>query len=74
MNMILEAESLGLKSCWASIQPKQISNAETELRALLNIPQKYALTSMLFLGHSNHNPDINKLKHHMRPVKRRIKI
>ena len=34
MNMMLMAEALGLKTCWVSVEPKQLSNKEENIREI----------------------------------------
>ncbi len=70
MNMMLMAETLGLKTCWVSIKPPEYGNQEKEIRELLQIPDKYKLTCLLFLGYSDQKVDINTHKHYWVPIKR----
>lgn len=48
-NMMLVAESLGIKSCWASVNPEQ----EIDIKKFFEIPKKFVLACMLFLGYSD---------------------
>jgi exopolysaccharide biosynthesis predicted pyruvyltransferase EpsI/nitroreductase len=48
-NMMLTAKSLGLKSCWATVNPSQ----EKNIKHFLKIPRNLVLACMLFLGYSD---------------------
>lgn len=64
MNMILAAESLGLKSCWASFSPEQQKP----------ISKRFGfhgiLTNAVFLGYSDQKVNVNKAIHQGRPIRR----
>lgn len=68
-NMMLMAEALGLKTCWQSIQPRQLGDSEEKLRRLLNIPSRYVLACLLFLGYGERK-NIARASHYGVPVKR----
>jgi len=70
MNMVLMAESLGLKTCWVSVQPKEISDYEARLRNLLKVNSRYVLTCFLFLGYSDMKIDLETYAHQGKSIKR----
>lgn len=70
MNMMLVAESLGLKSCWASVQPEN----EKAIKDALGIIEGHILTSMLFVGYSNQRVDYEHAVHQGRPIKRSVHV
>ena len=49
----LEAESLGLGSCWIQMRSRQGENddSEKEVRNVLNIPDNYGVLSIIALGY-----------------------
>lgn len=51
----LEAESLGLGSCWIQIRNRQgeNDNSEKEVRNVLNIPDNYGVLSIITLGYKD---------------------
>lgn len=51
----LEAESLGLGSCWIQMRNRQGENddSETEVRNVLNIPDNYGVLSIITLGYKD---------------------
>ena len=52
--MQLAAEDLGIGSCWVQIRRREDTSgnlAEDNVRALLNVPQHYAVLSIVALGH-----------------------
>ena len=51
----LEAESLGLGSCWIQMRNRQgeNDNSETEVRNVLNIPDNYGVLSIITLGYKD---------------------
>ncbi|MCW4015904.1 MAG: polysaccharide pyruvyl transferase family protein [Candidatus Bathyarchaeota archaeon] len=65
MNMMLVAESLGLKSCWASVN----LNQEKTIKANYGIGKHYVLACMLFLGYSDQKPSL-KSRHQGRILER----
>jgi nitroreductase len=67
-NMMLVAESLGLKTCWASITPKQQKNLEKYFM----IPKHLALTCMLFVGYSNAKPHLGNI-HQGKTIRRNFR-
>jgi exopolysaccharide biosynthesis predicted pyruvyltransferase EpsI/nitroreductase len=69
-NMMLAAESLGLKSCWASLNPQQ----QKKIHKLLNISNRFFLASMLFLGYSQQKVDAKSAVHQGQPIKKQIII
>lgn len=69
MNMMLMAEALGLKTCWQSIEPKQLGVREEKIRKLLKIPTRYVLACLLFLGYGDRK-NITTASHYGVPVKR----
>lgn len=73
MNMMLMAEALGLRSCWSSIIPPEYGNQERGIRQLLEIPDRYKLTCLLFSGYSDQKVDINTHKHYGISIKRNNK-
>ena len=66
-NMMLTAKSLGLKSCWATVNPSQ----EKNIKHFLKIPKHFVLTSMLFLGYSDVEVSL-KSKHQGRCIMRSL--
>lgn len=71
MNMMLMAEALGLKTCWQSVEPKQLGPRAENIRKLLKIPSRYVLACLLFLGYGDRK-SIGKARHYGVPVKRKI--
>lgn len=67
MNMMLMAESLNVKSCWASVNPKQ----QKDICKYLGIKKDETVCSILLLGYSNQKVDINKAVHQRNPIKRK---
>jgi exopolysaccharide biosynthesis predicted pyruvyltransferase EpsI/nitroreductase len=67
-NMMLLSEFLGLKSCWASVNPEQAKR----IKAYFKIPQNLVLTCMLFLGYSDVKVSL-KSKHQGRSIMRSFK-
>ena len=51
----LEAESLGLGSCWIQMRSRQGENddSEKEVRNVLNIPDNYGVLSIIALGYKD---------------------
>ncbi len=70
MNMMLMAESLDLKTCWVTVSPPEYGDSERKIRNLLNIPHRFALASLLFLGYGDEFVDINTATHYRVPIKR----
>ncbi len=66
MCMMLTAESAGLKSCWASINPP---NAR-KIHYMLQLPRNVVVACMLLLGYGNQQVDILKTVHLGKPIKR----
>lgn len=55
----LTAESLGFKSCWAQIRKRPHNDeksAEDYLKELLNIPEQYAVETVIGIGVPDDNP------------------
>ena len=51
--MMLEAESLGVGSCWVQFHLRSGadgSDAEANLREILSVPEKYRIAGILSLG------------------------
>lgn len=67
-NMMLAAESLGLSSCWATVDKKQAKQLNRRFRTDKN----HELTCMLLLGYSNHKPT-QKSMHQGRKIERSLK-
>ena len=65
-NMMLTAESMGVKSCWASVNPEQ----EKAIKNRLKISEGYRLASMLFLGYSDQKVAYESAVHQGKPIKR----
>lgn len=63
MNMMLQAESLGLHTCWASVNPEQ----EKRIKRAFGL--NMILTCLLFVGYSNQNPSLLS-KHQGRTLER----
>lgn len=72
MNMMLMAEALGLKTCWQSVEPPQLSHKRENIRRLLNISSRYVLTCMLFLGYSDRKVDVDSHRHYGVSIKRNV--
>jgi nitroreductase len=54
INIQLAAEDMGLGTCWVQIRRRSDAdgnNAEDNVRALLGIPQHYAVLSIVAVGH-----------------------
>ncbi len=54
----LEAESLGLGSCWVQIrsrETKKHENSEEFVKKVLKIPQQYGVESLIGIGYSSEN-------------------
>ena len=66
MNMILMAESLGVKTCWGTVSPEQ----EQTLLSEFSIPNKYRIASMLLMGYSNQSVNVETAIHQRKPIKR----
>jgi len=66
-NMMLVAESLGLKTCWASVNPKQ----EKNIKNFFGIPKRFVLACMLFLGYSDVQVSL-KSRHQGRQIARNV--
>lgn len=51
----MEAEDLGLGSCWIQMRGRQseTGDSEEEIRELLNIPSNYGVLSVLSIGYKN---------------------
>lgn len=51
----LEAENLGLGSCWIQLRNRSSENddSEKEVRKLLNIPERYGVLSIITLGYKD---------------------
>lgn len=69
MNMMLMAEALGLKTCWQSVEPKQLGPREANIRKLLKFPSRYVLACLLFLGYGDRK-DIATACHYGVPLER----
>jgi exopolysaccharide biosynthesis predicted pyruvyltransferase EpsI/nitroreductase len=67
-NMMIEAESLGLKTCWGSINPDQTSR----LKNIFNFKDSYILTCMLLLGYGEQQVNYDTAIHQGKPIKRNI--
>ncbi|MGD2090793.1 MAG: nitroreductase family protein [Candidatus Aminicenantes bacterium] len=65
MNTLLAAETLGLKACWASVNP----NCEQQVATRLGFWQGEKLACMIFAGYSNQKTSLNSL-HQGKPIKR----
>lgn len=70
--MQLEAEKLGLSSCWVQVRERMhndVVTAEDYVKDILNIPSKYAVLSIISIGykdeekkaHSDDELDFNKV-------------
>lgn len=70
MSMMLIAESLGLRTCWQSVEPKELSRKEFAIRQVLNITDRYLLACLLFVGYSDDEPDIKTHRHYGVAIKR----
>ncbi len=68
-NMLLTAESLGLKTCWVSVKPY----SEETIHEILQLPKHYIVTSFIFLGYSNTETNIDTDIHQDSPIKRNMK-
>lgn len=66
MALMLTAESVDLKTCWASVNPKQA----VAIKAKLGFPKHYLLTNMVFVGYSNQKPSLAS-RHQGRVIARR---
>jgi exopolysaccharide biosynthesis predicted pyruvyltransferase EpsI/nitroreductase len=66
-NMMLAAESLSLKTCWASVNPKQ----EKNIKKFFGIPKRFVLACMLFLGYSDVQVSL-KSRHQGRQIARNV--
>lgn len=54
----LEAENLGLGSCWVQVRNRENADgrsADAHLHELLNIPEKYAVLNIVAIGHKTEN-------------------
>ena len=59
--MLIMAKALGLEYCWVSIPPKKqrlfsikkYGDEEGKIRKILQISDRYFLTSMVFVGYSD---------------------
>jgi exopolysaccharide biosynthesis predicted pyruvyltransferase EpsI/nitroreductase len=66
MNMMLMAESLGVKTCWGTVNPEQ----EKALRIEFGISNRYRIASMLLMGYSNQKVNVRTAFHQGHPIKR----
>ena len=66
-NMMLAAKSLDLKSCWASVNPRQ----EKNIKHFFKIPGNLVLACMLFLGYSDVEVSLSS-KHQGRCIMRSL--
>jgi len=66
MNIILAAESLGLKSCWVSFDPKHQQDLSRKFGF-----KNLILCNAIFLGYSVQRVDLAHAMHQGRPVRRR---
>lgn len=66
MNMMLAAESLGVKSCWASSNPLKTMN----IKRHFGLSSRLVLANMLFLGYSGQNVKYETTIHQSKPIKR----
>ena len=66
-NMMLMAKSLGLETCWASVNPEQTKNIKKHLKTSENL----VLTCMLFLGYGAMDAKLEGM-HQGRHIKRNI--
>ena len=57
MNMMLMAEALGLKTCWASVNPEEAK----QIKRLVRVPESYILTCMLLLGFSDQKVSLDSM-------------
>lgn len=71
-NMSLMAEGLGLKTCWVSLRPDGPHTYFLE-EEVLKVSNYLMLTSFLFIGYSNEQPDINTFKHQGMPINKDLK-
>ena len=69
MNMMLVAEGLGLKTCWASFDSKQ----QQRVLKYFNL-KNMALTNAVFIGYSDQKVNVNYASHQGRPIKRSVKV
>jgi exopolysaccharide biosynthesis predicted pyruvyltransferase EpsI/nitroreductase len=76
-NMLIMAKALGIETCWVSIPPKKrrlfnirkYSAKEKRMREVLQINERYFLTSMVFMGYSDSCGNL-KSRHQGFPIKR----
>lgn len=69
MNMMLMAESLGVKTCWGTINPEQ----ERTLRSEFGLSERYRIASMLLMGYSDQNLNVETAVHQGKLIKRDLK-
>jgi len=70
MNMILMAEALGLRTCWVSVIPDELGPYQENIRRALRVHPRYVLASLLFLGYSDEQVDVETAYHAGLPIKR----
>jgi exopolysaccharide biosynthesis predicted pyruvyltransferase EpsI/nitroreductase len=69
MNIMLVAESFGLKTCWASFNPEQQQRIAKHFS--LN---DMVLANAVFIGYSDQKVNVNCAVHQGRPIKRSVKV
>jgi len=67
MSMMLAAESVGLKTCWATTYPPNAA----AIKKILHLRDTQTVTSMLFFGYSNQKASLDAT-HQGRPIRRRV--
>lgn len=65
-NMMLMAESLGLSTCWVTLE----GNREVLIKELLNINEDHLIACTLFLGYGDQKRDYETAAWIRRPIKR----
>ena len=68
MNMMLAAESLGLKTCWGSLNFKQ----QKAVSELLGLPNHLIVCSLLLVGYSKQEINVKTALHQGRPIRREV--
>ena len=69
MNIMLVAESFGLKTCWASFNPEQQQRVVKHFSL-----EDMVLANAVFIGYSKQKVNVNSASHQGRPIKRSAKV